>query len=246
MALHEEYVKRGNWFFRYRSYLPIIFLILLLIEMRNFEYLGGQEIYHRIWLLFSVFISLAGLVVRGLAIGYSPRKTSGRNTKKQVAESLNNTGIYSVVRHPLYLGNFLIWLGVAFYPHQWWFIVLAILLFWIYYEQIMFAEEAFLRQKFGQDYEQWAKQTPAFIPSLKKWSRPDRQFSFRKVVKREYIGFFTIILVFTLLEVTAGFVVYHKFHVALFWQIVFIVSFIFYLTIRFINKKTKLLYVPEA
>ena len=37
-------------------------------------------------------------------------KTSGKNTAKQIAESLNTSGIYSVLRNPLYLANFLNWL----------------------------------------------------------------------------------------------------------------------------------------
>ncbi|MGB8874133.1 MAG: hypothetical protein WCC75_12145, partial [Desulfobaccales bacterium] len=45
--------------------------------------------------------------------GLPPRGTSGRNTQGQVAETLNTTGIYSLVRNPLYLGNFLIWLGLS-------------------------------------------------------------------------------------------------------------------------------------
>ncbi|MGC9453013.1 MAG: methyltransferase family protein, partial [Oceanipulchritudo sp.] len=49
--------------------------------------------------------------------------TSGRNTKQQVAYSLNTTGFYSVVRNPLYLGNFFMYLGIALFTHHWWLVL---------------------------------------------------------------------------------------------------------------------------
>ncbi|MEZ4871589.1 MAG: hypothetical protein R2827_04935 [Bdellovibrionales bacterium] len=44
---------------------------------------------------------LLGQFVRAYAVGFSGNKTSGRNTSAgQVAESINKTGMYSMVRHP--------------------------------------------------------------------------------------------------------------------------------------------------
>ena len=63
--------------------------------------------------------------------------------------TLNTSGLYSVVRHPLYLGNYLMWLGVALFSRTWWAPVIVSLVFWLYYERIMFAEEEFLRRQFG-------------------------------------------------------------------------------------------------
>ena len=59
-----------------------------------------------------------------LCVGFTPRGTSGRNTKEgQVAESLNTLGMYSMCRHPLYLGNLLMWLGIVMYMGHLWFAV---------------------------------------------------------------------------------------------------------------------------
>jgi hypothetical protein len=69
-----------------------------------------------------VFISLIGLAVRIYTIDYTPDNTSGRNTSEQVADTLNRTGIYSIIRHPLYVGIFLMWLGIAFVVQNFWFI----------------------------------------------------------------------------------------------------------------------------
>ena len=76
-----------------------------------------------------------------------------------------------MLRHPLYLGNYFIWLGVAVATFNIYFIVIMSLIFWIYYERIMFAEERFLERKFGNDYLNWSNALPAFIPSLLSFKR---------------------------------------------------------------------------
>ena len=113
----------------------------------------------------------------------------------QVAESLNTTGLYSVVRHPLYLGNFLMWLGVALFPRSLSFVAAVVFAFWLYYERIMIAEEAFLRERFGERFDAWADRTPAFIPSLRRWTRPRLAFSLRKVLRKEYNGLLAVVAV---------------------------------------------------
>ncbi len=139
-----------------------------------------------------------------LTVGRTPASTSGRNTRRQVAESLNTTGIYSTVRHPLYLGNFLMALGVVLFPMTWWLVVIYGLAFWLYYERIMLAEEAFLRSRFGTAFEEWARRTPAFVPRLRGYVAPDLPFSLRNVLRREYNGAFAVVLLLTLLETTRG------------------------------------------
>ena len=104
----------------------------------------------------AVILSFIGFVVRFYTIGTTPQGTSGRNTKEQVAMVLNSTGMYSMLRHPLYLGNYLIWLGIAVTTFNIYFIIIMSLLFWLYYERIMFAEERFLQKKFGDKYLNWS------------------------------------------------------------------------------------------
>ncbi len=173
MALKEEMEKQGNWLFKYRSYLPLAILTIGLIffvwqELYVRKTTVNSSFFEKYYLYLALSISLIGFFIRVYTVGYSARGTSGRNTKDgQVAISLNTTGIYSLVRHPLYLGNFLMWLGVAFLIADIWFTIIFILLFWINYERIMFAEEQFLRKKFGDDYLNWSKDVPLFIPKLR-------------------------------------------------------------------------------
>lgn len=118
----------------------------------------------------AIFVSLLGLLIRIHAVGFSGKHTSGRNTAQgQVAEMLNTRGLYSVVRNPLYVGNYLMCLGIVMLTCNLWFVGVFTLIFWIYYERIVFAEEEFLRKKFGEPYLEWAAETPIFIPRKLRW-----------------------------------------------------------------------------
>ena len=205
MRLTERFVREGHWLFRHRGYLPLVLLPLVLLAMREFQY---PEANHRLDLLWEgacLSVSLAGLAVRAVAVGCSARGTSGRNRHAQVADSLNTTGMYSIVRHPLYVGNYLMWLGVTALPRVWWLPLLVSLAFWLYYERIMLAEEEFLSERFGEEFAEWAERTPAFLPRLGLWRPAACPFSLRLVLQREYAGLFLLVLTFWAVELTGDF-----------------------------------------
>lgn len=244
MPLREEFERTGNWLFRWRSYLPAFLIVPMLAAMRQPHPLAERDYAFGLWALFCMAISLCGLGIRIFTIGHTPRGTSGRNTKEgQIAESLNTSGIYSVVRHPLYLGNFVIWIGVSLYCMIWWLPVIFALAFWIYYERIMFAEEEFLRRKFGDVYVQWAEKTPAFLPNFRGWQPPNMPFSLRTVIRRENPGLFGIITVFFALEAYERLVVERQFIIEPVWTSVFLTGAAVYLIVRTLKRRTNLLTV---
>jgi protein-S-isoprenylcysteine O-methyltransferase Ste14 len=241
MALSHELERVGNWFFRWRSYLPLLLLVLFLLALKDFTYLTPQKNINRLWELFCLAIATFGLVIRIMTVGYVPRGTSGRNTRRQVAEVLNTTGMYSVVRHPLYVGNFIMWVGISLFFHLWWFTLLIALIFWVYYEKIMYAEEAFLLKKFGAQFLLWAEKTPLFIPHFSLWQAPEMEFSLKSALKREYASFFAMIAIFTGLKVLSSMWVDKTFFLDPMWSFIFFGSLAFYLMVRFLKKKTHLL-----
>ncbi len=235
MALQEEFESQGNYLFRHRGTFPIIILIIgFYIFLRGDSH--GFGIYQ--YLCFGV--SMFGLYIRSYTVGHTPANTSGRNTAGQLADVLNSSGIYSVVRHPLYLGNFFMWLGAALLTANFWFIVAFIFIYWVYYERIMFAEEQFLRKKFGATYTSWAGETPAFIPSFKNFEKPSLPFSWKKVLKKEKNGLVAVFLIFFLFYAAGcyidksvidnSFLIYGT-----------IISVVLYLILKYLKKYTKLL-----
>ena len=238
MALGEEMQRSGDWLFTHRSYMPLGLVGILIVGMLQFEYPQQRHDLQEMWCHVCLAVSLAGLAVRGYVVGHVCKGTSGRNTSRQVATELNTTGLYSIVRHPLYLGNFLIWLGIGLFSGIWWLVLIEVLAFWVYYERIMLAEEAFLIQKFGARYTQWADRTPAFIPQWRQWRRPDLPFSFKNVLRREYTGLFGILSAFTLLELGEHWVVESQVRLDPEWQAVGLLGLAMFLALRFLKRHT--------
>jgi len=200
MALSDVMEAEGNWLFRRRSYVPLVLLVPLVLVMWQFDWPAGSHRLHDEWAFACMGVSLLGLALRCWTVGHTPHGTSGRNTRDQLASKLNTAGVYSLVRHPLYLGNFVIWFGLAASCLVWWFLAIYVLAFWLYYERIMLAEEAFLRRKFDATFEEWAARTPAFVPRWSGYRPAALPFSWRNVLRREYTGLAGILCGFYALE----------------------------------------------
>jgi len=243
MALIKELEKQGNWLFRHRGELPVI-LFLIQVVVYFFTLKKGDYFFDDFnqWNFICLAVAFLGMWIRALVIGQVPKGTSGRNTVQgQVAEVLNSTGIYSVVRHPLYVGNFFMWLGIAMISQHLWFILVFILIYWIYYERIMYAEEQFLSKKFGEAYFAWSDKVPAFIPNLILWKPSNLSFSFKNILKREYAGFFNTFLGFFIFEAQRAYVFQYSITYTNGWLILLVGSGVLALVLRMLRKKTKLL-----
>jgi protein-S-isoprenylcysteine O-methyltransferase Ste14 len=211
MALKQSLEKNGNVLFRYRGQIPL-FVFILGLPFIYFTYFtdnyklfsqffgSGLSCFWTTISILSIVVSLLGIVTRAYTIGTTPRGTSGRNREKQVANQLNTKGIYSVVRHPLYVGNYLMWAGLLLFVANLYLFLIASLLYWLYYERIMFAEECYLEKQFGEEFIQWSMKVPAFMPAFKQFEKGDIPFSFKSVLRREYSGAFAITLCFTLVD----------------------------------------------
>lgn len=243
MPLREEFEKSGNWLFRWRSYLPLIACGILLLALREYEYPGRSERLDHIWEVVCLTVSFFGLGIRIVVIGHTPKGTSGRNTKKQVAETLNTTGLYSIVRNPLYLGNFFMGLGIALFAHLWWLTLIYILIFWLYYERIIFAEEAFLRKKFGNKYLEWANCTPVFLPKFSQYKSANLRFSLKNVLRREYNGFFAVIFALFMIETVGEIFAGGRLEFDAGWLIMLGVGFLVWVALRSLKKYTTILNV---
>lgn len=200
MALINSFENSGNTLFKYRGQIPVLIFLLaipvLWFSNQNFYlqlFVGNYQILRVVMTIVAFAVTISGLALRAYTVSTTPKGTSGRNTSKQVANHLNTKGIYSVVRHPLYLANYLIWAGILIFTMNVWAFIIVSLVYWIYYERIMFAEEAFLRNRFGQEFEDWSAQVPAFVPNWSLFNAGDLKFSCKTFIRREYVTFFSTI-----------------------------------------------------
>lgn len=247
MALVHSLEKNGNFLFKYRGQIPVVLFLMAIpaIYFTDYEFLNRDESSKMILTIVAALISFSGQVIRAIAIGTSNKHTSGRNTKEQVAEALNTKGIYSTVRHPLYLGNYFMWIGIVVYTFNIWFVLVISLMFWLYYERIMFAEERFLERKFGESYVNWSMKVPAFWPSFKNYEKTPIPFSIKTIMRREYSGITATILGFVFIDFfrdwfTTGEVQWKMNH-----GIVVFVALLISLVFRTLKHNTKILFEED-
>jgi protein-S-isoprenylcysteine O-methyltransferase Ste14 len=240
MALHETLIKQGNWLFAWRSYVPVPFFLLALYLAAGHDPAvpAAQILGGRGWELLCVAVSLLGQAIRAAAVGPKASGTSGRNTRAQVADSLNTSGLYALVRNPLYLGNFVLTLGVVLFVRSGWFAAFYVALFYVYYERIIYAEEAFLREKFGAAFLDWAARTPMLLPALRRWEKPAQPFSPRRVLRREFRTFAALLLAFAAVKAVEGVRLGAPFAADPFWNGIFLADLAFYVTVAALVKLT--------
>ena len=186
MTTQNRSEKLGNQFFKYRGQIPVLFFLLAFFLMHYFP--AQNKWLDQSNTLIAVSLVVLGHLIRALAVGKRAAHTSGRNRDEQVAEALNSTGIYSMVRHPLYLGNITTYMGWVVFTGIWWLIPIMLLVFLFYYRFIIYAEEQFLTRKFGQDYLDWKSATPLLLPAFWKFKANPQPFSFKTVLENEYSG----------------------------------------------------------
>jgi protein-S-isoprenylcysteine O-methyltransferase Ste14 len=237
MALVHELENSGNWLFKRRSWLPVFIIAAGILMM----YLGNRQaiLFDMRDELIFLGVSLFGQMIRILTVGFTPKNTSGRNTTNgQIADELNVTGIYSLVRHPLYLGNFFMWLGPVLFLRSTGAIIVFILIYWLYYERIMFAEEQFLRRKFGDIYDKWSETVSPIIPFSFRYISAKLSFSVKNVLKREYNSFINIFIIFTLLDVFRNYFLSERIYLTGMWIWLFAGAGIIWLAVRTVEKRT--------
>jgi protein-S-isoprenylcysteine O-methyltransferase Ste14 len=247
MALIHSFEKNGNFLFKFRGQIPVLLFLMSIpvVYFTDYQFLKESPEMELILLITCAVVSLIGQVIRAIAIGTSNKHTSGRNTKEQVAEALNTKGIYSTVRHPLYLGNYFMWIGIVMFTFNIWFVLTVSLLFWLYYERIMFAEERFLERKFGDSYVNWSLKVPPFWPSMKNYIPTEIPFSMKTILRREYSGITATILGFVFVDVLRVWFGTEELTISTNQLIAVIVAFAITFILRSLKHYTKVLYEAD-
>lgn len=155
--------------FKFRGLLPAPGLLLL--AWVSSPALGAASVLpglgagpgHGRWFVLGLALALLGQAIRfGALRAIGPKS---RVSSKIRTEELITTGVYSVVRNPLYTGNVCMAAGVAL-AAGWWPLGLgAAVIGLVYYGFIIRAEEAALAGSFGSAFDAYRARTPRLIPA---------------------------------------------------------------------------------
>lgn len=179
-------IRLGNFLFHFRNYLfPAIILCLVALSRPNFPF--GDENWDAYLDLLGFVVALAGQGLRFLTIGYDYIKRGGLN-RNIYANRLVTGGVFGHCRNPLYVGNFLIFTGVALIINSSLVYMAGIPICIFAYAAIILAEEDYLRREFGQEYEDYCARVNRLWPNWKNFSRSieGMEFSWRRVLTKEY------------------------------------------------------------
>jgi len=192
------FVRIGDFFFKYRNVIfPVaIFANLLLVPPRD-AYFGVKA--YDAWVDWTgVAIVCAGLLLRGAIIGFAYIKRGGLD-KKVHADDLVTEGFFAAGRNPLYVGNMMIYTGI-FLMQGGWPALIGPLVFFAIYSSIIAAEEHFLRNKFGAQFDAYCANTPRWgiRISVLRAAIKDMNYDWRRVVAKDYTTFANAILAMVL------------------------------------------------
>lgn len=110
------------------------------------------------------------LIAVGVVLRICARTVIGEHSRGNVldAPSLVTTGVYSRVRHPLYLSNLLIGCGFVLAELGWQTLSFAFVsALFIFVFLLASEEDRFLAERFGDVFETWRANTPAFFPGFR-------------------------------------------------------------------------------
>jgi protein-S-isoprenylcysteine O-methyltransferase Ste14 len=143
------------------------------------------------WLWAGVALALVGQALRFYTLSWVSDGTSGQDDVLE-AKTLNTQGPYAHVRNPLYVGNWLICLGLMVFAKDGWAGLLGTVFFFGEYFFIIRAEEAFLRSQFGDTYRAYCEKVPRWWPRMTPaFGGPLRQgvLDWRRGLKKEHNPF---------------------------------------------------------
>lgn len=136
-------------------------------------------------LLIGIVLALLGLGIRFWAnayVGHVKVNFTQRRPGEARIGRLVTAGPYAYVRHPLYLGSFLIGAGFCVIAGNPWLALTALVFFLTIYRQKMAQEEALLRDELGTAYLQYQAAVPRWLPTGRRYSSPDEGWNWRGIL----------------------------------------------------------------
>jgi protein-S-isoprenylcysteine O-methyltransferase Ste14 len=174
-------IRIGNFLFHYRNGLFVAPYLLI--------FLRGHAVFanYRLAALAGCGVAFAGQCLRAATIGLDYIRRGGKN-RQVYADRLVQGGLFAHCRNPLYVGNFMILAGVGIASNSILFLGLGIPFFAFAYWAIIAAEENYLRNKFGKEFDDYCSRVNRLIPDFSgiKQTLAGMRFNWRQLITKEY------------------------------------------------------------
>lgn len=188
-----SFVDLGEKLFELRDYTPIPLIVLTL-------FVADPSVRSAV---LGTLLAVFGELFRIYSVAFIGSVSRTRNTST-TGGNLITTGPFKYVRNPLYVGNFLITLGVAIFSGVTWVVLLTVAAFAFQYYCIVKYEEKLLISRFGREYEEYMQRVPAWFPSrlpaLDQIEWPDTFSPALKSERRTLLAIAVMLLALTLLS----------------------------------------------
>jgi protein-S-isoprenylcysteine O-methyltransferase Ste14 len=146
---------RGGWWFRNRTWLPIPLALVLIASTHRTPYSFAM-------VACGVPLVLIGEVIRMYGVRHIGTVS---RTRADRTGPLITSGPYALVRNPLYIGNWFIWMGIALASGVLWMIPISWMVFAFIYGRLIAWEEQLLVVR-HPTYPAYRDSVPSWIPRL--------------------------------------------------------------------------------
>lgn len=181
-------ISIGNFFFKYRNIIFLFFYLALFIPSWPVFTESNAGAGYFWWpLIIGLIITFSGQAIRAISIGLAYIIRGGKDGKVY-AEDLVTQGMFNHCRNPLYVGNILMLVGVGILSNSLFYVAVMLPVFMFIYQAIVLAEENFLRNKFGGQFDEYCKRVSRW------WINPagmsntfsESTFNWRRYILKEY------------------------------------------------------------
>lgn len=175
-------VRVNDWLFSHRDHLPLPFLAVgVLTRLASSGLAPGVRRHWMEWIGLLLIVVGEGMRIWAVGIVGAATRSSSVNAKRLV-----ESGPYAIIRNPIYMGNFLVVVGLACLAQSWAAVMACAFYFLVVYRRIIYAEERFLLASFGACYEAFCRRVPRLLPTMRwSWEHLRAPFSLREL-RKEY------------------------------------------------------------
>lgn len=174
---------------------------------------------------------IAGLLIRLWSNGYAIKN-----------DKLTISGPYAFVRNPLYLGTFLVALGMAVVLKTGWAGVVFLLAMAFMYRKTINDEQGMLTAKFGDAYRKYTAKVPAMVPTLIPYAEGEKwPFSLQRLIdSKEHKPLFWVIILLIAFDLKSRLLLEHKPMTGRSWLLVGVAALLILLDILYEANKKKI------